>query len=267
MAATAVENVKHVVGTLLEQSSFVYNNLDWQELREEVVQSEVLYLTLLFLVGKAVLPKLEDTTRRAYLTPFLKVYNLCMVLYSAGSFIAMHQALTEVKMYSNDCTAAFAHPLFETTARIFYYSKFFEFIDSFGLVMAGKRVSFLQTWHHFGAPWDMWLFVTAKHEGLYIFVYLNSFVHTIMYAYYLLTLMKIPFPAKPLITVMQIVQFHLGFYLIWWYKDIKCYTDSPRLMFGWIFNHVYVGGVLLLFINFSIWTYICTPKKPRVKKE
>ena len=49
------------------------------------------------------------------------------------------------------------------------------------LVLKGKPVSFLQTFHHFGAPWDVYLGLVLENEGLWIFLFLNSFIHTVMY--------------------------------------------------------------------------------------
>ena len=42
-------------------------------------------------------------------------------------------------------------------AKSFYYSKYIEYLDTAWLVLKGKPVSFLQTFHHFGAPWDVYL--------------------------------------------------------------------------------------------------------------
>ena len=57
----------------------------------------------------------------------------------------------------------------------------------------------------------------------------------------------------------------VGFYLVWWYKDVKCFNESPVHMLGWVYNYAYVGTVLILFINFSIWTYVFKPSAPKRK--
>ena len=43
-----------------------------------------------------------------------------------------------------------------------------------------------------------------QNEGLWIFVFLNAFIHTVMYTYYAITAAGVPYPAKPLITAMQV---------------------------------------------------------------
>ena len=158
---------------------------------------------------KLVLFKIPEDLRKNVLNPFLKVYNFVMVVYSFGTFVSMVKALQEVQLYGNDCDAAFNNELFNLASKLFYYSKFVEYIDSFSLVLAGKPVSFLQSFHHLGAPIDMYLFYVHRNEAVWIMVLLNSFVHTVMYFYYLLALFKIRMPFKFMITLMQIAQFNV----------------------------------------------------------
>ena len=47
----------------------------------------------------------------------------------------------------------------------FYYSKYVEYLDTAWLVLKGKDVSFLQTFHHFGAPWDVYLGIVLQVAG------------------------------------------------------------------------------------------------------
>ena len=43
-------------------------------------------------------------------------------------------------------------------------------------------------------------------EGLWIFVFLNAFIHTVMYSYFAITAYGVPYPmgAKSVITLMQV---------------------------------------------------------------
>jgi len=54
--------------------------------------------------------------------------------------------------------------LFTWTAKAFYYSKYVEYLDTAWLVLKGKQVSFLQAFHHFGAPWDVYLGIRLQNE-------------------------------------------------------------------------------------------------------
>ena len=98
-------------------------------------------------------------------------------------------------------------------------------------------MSFLQSFHHFGAPWDVYLGIVLKNEGLWIFIFLNAFIHTIMYTYYAISAAGIPYPAKPLITLMQIIQFVGGFTLVWPYINVPCYRQNQGMMISWVFNY------------------------------
>jgi len=71
-----------------------------------------------------------------------------------------------------------------------------------------------------------------------------------MYTYYAITAAGVPYPAKPLITLMQICQFLAGFTVVYPYKNIPCFRANQGMMISWIFNYAYVGGVLALFMHF-----------------
>ena len=154
-------------------------------------------------------------------------------------------------LYTDSCPSPlYSSYLFTTAAKAFYWSKYVEYLDTAWLVLKGKPVSFLQSFHHFGAPWDVYLGIQFQNEGLWIFVFLNAFIHTIMYTYYAMTAAGISYPAKPLITLMQITQFIAGFTVVFPYKDIPCFRASQPMMVSWVFNYAYVGGVLALFLHF-----------------
>jgi hypothetical protein len=65
-----------------------------------------------------------------------------------------------------------------------------------------------------------------------------------------MTAAGISFPAKPLITLMQLTQFCVGFYVVWDYIKVPCYARDQGMVFSWVFNYAYVGVVLLLFMHF-----------------
>ena len=194
-------------------------------------------------------------------------YNVLMAVFSLACFVATTTALgwdrgygapllawagdKPAPLYGDTCPApVFSSKLFMLAAKSFYYSKYIEYLDTAWLVLKGKPVSFLQTFHHFGAPWDVYLGLVFENEGLWIFMFLNAFIHTIMYTYYALTAAGVSYPAKPLITLMQIVQFLAGFTVVWPYKDVACFRADQGKMVSWVFNYAYVGGVLLLFMHF-----------------
>lgn len=80
------------------------------------------------------------------------------------------------------------------------------------ILLKGKRVDLLQSYHHTGAIWTMYAGFRSAAPPVWLFVIFNSAVHSIMYCYYALSAMKLPFPRflKKQITRMQITQFLVG---------------------------------------------------------
>lgn len=63
---------------------------------------------------------------------------------------------------------------------LFYVSKFYEVLDSFIIIAKGKRSSTLQTYHHAGAMMCMWSGIRYMSPPIWMFVLVNSFIHTLM---------------------------------------------------------------------------------------
>lgn len=63
---------------------------------------------------------------------------------------------------------------------LFYLSKFYEVIDTLIIIAKGRKSSFLQTYHHAGAMLCMWAGVRYMSPPIWVFVLVNSFIHSIM---------------------------------------------------------------------------------------
>lgn len=63
---------------------------------------------------------------------------------------------------------------------LFYLSKFYEVIDTAIILAKGKKSSFLQTYHHAGAMLCMWAGIRYMSPPIWMFVFVNSFIHTLM---------------------------------------------------------------------------------------
>jgi hypothetical protein len=67
----------------------------------------------------------------------------------------------------------------------FYISKYYEFIDTWIVLLKNRKPMFLQVYHHAGIVILMWAFVVTKATGGgLVLLCLNSGIHTIMYTYY-----------------------------------------------------------------------------------
>ncbi|KAL2271449.1 hypothetical protein VTJ83DRAFT_820 [Remersonia thermophila] len=95
---------------------------------------------------------------------------------------------------------------------LFYLSKFYEVFDTLIILAKGKLSSTLQTYHHAGAMLCMWAGIRYMSVPIWLFVFANSFIHSLMYTYYTLTAFKIRVPTsiKRTLTSMQITQFIAG---------------------------------------------------------
>lgn len=62
----------------------------------------------------------------------------------------------------------------------FYLSKFYEVLDTLIILAKGKKSSTLQTYHHAGAMMCMWAGIRYMSPPIWLFVFLNSFIHTLM---------------------------------------------------------------------------------------
>ncbi|KAF2461899.1 GNS1/SUR4 family-domain-containing protein [Lineolata rhizophorae] len=94
----------------------------------------------------------------------------------------------------------------------FYLSKFYEVVDTAIILAKGKRSSSLQTFHHAGAMLCMWAGIRFMSPPIWMFVFINSGIHALMYTYYTLSALSIRVPQviKRTLTTMQITQFLVG---------------------------------------------------------
>lgn len=92
---------------------------------------------------------------------------------------------------------------------IYHAQKYYELVDTYLIVLrkSQKGLTFLHVFHH-----SIMLALTntafiAKFGGVWVTAVANSFVHTVMYFYYGLTVLQIRWKKNYYITYMQIVQF------------------------------------------------------------
>lgn len=137
---------------------------------------------------------------------------------------------------------------------LFYISKIFEFNDTFIMVLKknNRQISFLHLYHHV-TIFAIWWLVTYMAPGgeAYYSAALNSFIHVVMYAYYLGSSLNFKFVSfiKKYITLMQMTQFvtmmaQAGYDLLY---GANGYPVLPtRILF------FYMITLLALFLNFFI---------------
>jgi len=180
------------------------------------------------------------------------VHNGLLVIFSAWTFMSLSQIL-----YNNDIVFQsnyyFQNPQFDTIIFWFYISKYYEFLDTFLLYLNGKSPIFLQKFHHIGAVICWHLHYIYKVDCIWIPSIANSFVHTIMYSYYLGCLLKINQVRfiKQYITSLQVIQLFIPNFICLYY-----YAPPIETIFNYNLIKLFVGYVSILVILFSQFYYI-----------
>jgi len=211
----------------------------------------------------------QNHLRSKLSTTLVLLHNLGLCIYSCWNFLSLAPVVARVftRAYSIAGFEGFKHAYCDSDSSIyinyilpygylFYLSKYYEVVDSFIILAKGSRVGVLQSYHHFGAILAMWSGIRFEVTPILYFCVANSFVHTIMYAYYSATTLRLPFPRilKKFITSLQICQFFAGevygasFFLIKLQKVLvpgmmrakQACLKNEGARFGALFNMVYV---------------------------
>eukprot|EP00668_Euglena_longa_P015032 GGOE01019079.1.p1 GENE.GGOE01019079.1~~GGOE01019079.1.p1 ORF type:complete len:315 (+),score=88.64 GGOE01019079.1:30-947(+) len=133
---------------------------------------------------------------------------------------------------------------------VFYASKIYEFADTVIMLLrqSFRQVTFLHVYHHLSIFPIWWLVIFLGPTGdSYFSAALNSFVHVVMYSYYLLATFNVSVPWKYHITKFQMLQFLANLIqaaCLWWFPI----PGYPRLLAQVLF--MYMITLLLLFYNF-----------------
>jgi elongation of very long chain fatty acids protein 4 len=106
----------------------------------------------------------------------------------------------------------------------------------------------------------------------YFSAMLNSFVHVIMYAYYLCSALGVSFPFKKLVTQAQLVQFAVNIVHCVIGLQRGCYDVNDNFSPSWMFwgSMAYMFSFLVLFGMFYNETYNAggaKQKRAAVKKD
>jgi len=178
------------------------------------------------------------------------IHNGFLVAFSAWTFISLSQILYNdgIVFKSN---YYFQNPHFDTVIYWFYISKYYEFFDTFLLYLNCKSPIFLQKYHHIGVVICWHLHYVYKVDCVWIPSIANSFVHTIMYSYYLGCLLKINKVRfiKKYITSLQLTQLIV--------PNIFClyYTPPIETVFNYNLIKLFIGYVFVLVVLFSRFYY------------
>jgi len=151
---------------------------------------------------------------------------------------------------------------------IFYLSKFLETIDTIIMLLRKKeeQISFLHVYHHFSVIILWWIGARFVPGGdAYWSAMQNSFVHTVMYSYYLLAALDFNVWWKSYITQLQMAQFflnivHTTFALV----DPHCGSIPKWMGYGMV---MYMASLLILFLDFYRKAYQKRVSERKLKRK
>lgn len=170
-------------------------------------------------IVKVLGPRVMENRKPMDLRKVLVYYNLFQVLFSIWLFYEIGMSGWLTGHYSLQCEPVdySYHPV---TIRMvhacwwYYFSKFTEFFDTIFFVLRKKNqhVSTLHVIHHGVMPMSVWFGVKFTPGGHSTFFgLLNTFVHIVMYTYYLLAALGPQYQKylwwKKHLTTLQMVQF------------------------------------------------------------
>ncbi|GJQ76025.1 hypothetical protein Trydic_g18078 [Trypoxylus dichotomus] len=197
----------------------------------------------------------------------LIVYNSFQVLFSGyickEIFMSAYLSGYKLSCTDYDLTPSKLNIRMATAFWSFYLSKIIDLADTVFFVLRKKwnQLSFLHIYHHSSMIFNWYLGVLYLPGGQAFFsVLLNSFVHVIMYTYYLLSAMG-PVMQKYLwwkkyLTQIQLIQFlAVMFHILLGYQN-KC---KAPIWLTW-FTVTYLWTLVFLFGNFYYKTYKSTKK-------
>ncbi|XP_011865612.1 PREDICTED: elongation of very long chain fatty acids protein AAEL008004 isoform X2 [Vollenhovia emeryi] len=218
-------------------------------------------------VVKVLGPKIMENRKPFQLKDTLVAYNLFQVIFSAwlfyeclmGGWWSQYSFRCQPVDYSNSPTAIrMVH-----ASWWYYFSKFTEFMDTIFFVLRKKNnhVSTLHVIHHGCMPMSVWFGVKFTPGGHSTFFgLLNTFVHVVMYTYYLLAAMGPKVQPylwwKKYLTAFQMLQFIAIMVHAFQLLFIEC--DYPKAFVWWIGLH----AVMFLFLFKEFYQQSYQQKKP-----
>ncbi|XP_066155616.1 very long chain fatty acid elongase AAEL008004-like [Euwallacea fornicatus] len=207
-------------------------------------------------------PKLMENRKPFELKKLLIYYNLFQVMFSMWLF---YEASVSgwLNHYSLKCQPVDYSPSPLAMRMVqgcwwYYFSKFTEFFDTFFFVLRKKfnHISTLHVIHHGIMPMSVWFgvkFTPGGHSTFFGFI--NTFVHIIMYSYYLIAALGPQYQKyiwwKKYLTTIQMIQFVLVMVHAFQLLFIDC--NYPKAFVWWIGMHALM--FYFLFSKFYKQTY------------
>jgi len=180
-------------------------------------------------------------------------HNLCLQIFSLITFSTLLGGLLKYGIVGE-------HQYYLADGNIknavfwFYLSKYYEYMDTFIIYAKQRDTITLQKFHHAGAAVVWHLGYMYNFDGVFFASLLNSGVHSIMYLYYLLSLLRTidVRPMKIYITTLQVGQLVYGAWALPYYYY---YVETAANKYIIIIFDTYIAILIYLFCEFMYRTY------------
>lgn len=183
------------------------------------------------------------------------LHNSALTIFSAWTFYNMCTILQEhgIVLKAN---FYFQDEKFRRTMMLFYWSKYYEFFDTFLIYLKGREPIMLQKYHHVGAVLCWHLAYTQRVDCIWIPSIANAFIHTLMYFYYLGTILRISQVRfiRQYLTTLQLIQQISTMTLCNYYYTPP--NESYKNYCIIIFTNCYNTYLIYLFGKFYLKNYI-----------
>ncbi|KDO35322.1 hypothetical protein SPRG_00171 [Saprolegnia parasitica CBS 223.65] len=206
--------------------------------------------------------------RGKFVTGLSIVHNIILAVYSGWTFIntapIFYATFANHGFMGAVCDAGnTVWPQMSWWITHFYISKYYEFVDSWIVYLKGDKPIFLQTFHHAGIVIMMYgMVITENAFSGMVTTTFNSFIHTIMYSYYLAAVLGYRSPYAKYLTMAQLTQFLVGISIsIPSYFRAGCFSTDEKF-YSLASMHLYTVALVFLFYRFFRGRY----KKVAIKK-
>lgn len=243
---------------------------DWLLIRSPL---PIVYIFITYLAFVVIGPRWMKDRKPFHLKSVLIIYNGFQVFLSSymfyeflvSSYSAGYSLTCQPVDFSMD-------PLSMRMANVswwYFFSKIIDLIDTVFFILRKKnnQMTFLHVYHHSTMIFNWWLGAKYAPGGQSFFcALLNSFVHIVMYSYYLLSSMGTWIQPylwwKRYLTQLQLVQF----VLILIHSCVGLYNecDFPPILLYVV--GAYCTSLTILFGNFYLKSY-CTNRQQKRKPE
>ncbi|CEF65288.1 Elongation of very long chain fatty acids protein [Strongyloides ratti] len=265
-------NGKEFVRILSSSKFLKKDSLKWTEERIPFVfQIVIIYIITIFILQK-VMKNYEAFKLKiplAIWNLFLSIYSTISVYYLFNDFF---EYILKYNITGSWCILGdYDEGITGYYVWLFTVSKLFELFDTLFVVLKKKPLRFIHWYHHILTL----IFIFFTYIQIPAFarwgVFLNTFVHSIMYFYYFVKSLNIKVPKfiPIIITSLQIIQFIMsccGIINITYkrlFTQDFCHTSTFILSFAAVMDFSY----LFLFINFFIHNYLIKYNISKVSKK